>query len=316
MMEANSGDTSTTPLISPPTQILLCPFCLLNPPPSSSTMVSSVVLTKGFLTQLPVAEGGGTVQEDAQGVYVESGSMGGMKRRVAVFWHQIARSPTPPTPSFLWFYGLLTGSHLAMSGDLWQICCRDSDRGSRRKWISSRATVLDRMTQEVGGGGTCRLWGNLTPLGGPFSCEHWAHTIVQKIDRAAYFKGRSASNQRIDSKSMFELWITTCYSLDVLCVCKTTWTQSFSFNKQQQKCPKTVKKNSTCSFLDQMESVRLLLYHLWTHHICSITCSLVNLGHGRQFRHWSNYADFPWWRGKRKPFALCVVLRQKSSVTH
>lgn len=116
-------------------------------------MVSSVVLTKGFLTQLPVGEAGGTVQEDAQAVYVESGSMGGMKRRVAVFWHQIARPPPPPTPSFLWFYGLLTGSHLAMSRDLWQICCRDSDRGSRRKGISSRATVLDRMTQGVGGGG-------------------------------------------------------------------------------------------------------------------------------------------------------------------
>lgn len=107
MMEANSGDTSTTPLISPPTQIPLCPFCLLNPPPSSSTMVSSVVLTKGFLTQLPVAEGGGTTQEDAQGEYVESGSMGGMKRRVAVFWHQIARSPPPQPPPSCGFMAYL-----------------------------------------------------------------------------------------------------------------------------------------------------------------------------------------------------------------
>lgn len=37
--------------------------------------------------------------------------------------------------------------HLAMRGDLWQICCKDFDRGSRGKGISSRAPVLDRMAQ-------------------------------------------------------------------------------------------------------------------------------------------------------------------------
>lgn len=37
--------------------------------------------------------------------------------------------------------------HLTMRGNLWQICSRDFDRGSRRKGISSRAPVLDQIAQ-------------------------------------------------------------------------------------------------------------------------------------------------------------------------
>lgn len=52
----------------------------------------------------------------------------------------------PPSCGFM-AYLPVADFHLATRGDLWQICCRDFDRGSRRKGSSSRAPVLDRMTQ-------------------------------------------------------------------------------------------------------------------------------------------------------------------------
>lgn len=120
-----------------------------------------------------------------------------MKGRVAVFWHQIPgffflSSPWPQPPPSCGFMAYLPVAdfHLAMSGDLWQVCCRHSDRGSRRKGISSRETVLDRMTR----GRTCKFWGNLTPLGGPLRCERQACKIGQKIVWAKEFKGNKAEN--------------------------------------------------------------------------------------------------------------------------
>lgn len=44
---------------------------------------------------------------------------------------------SPPSCGFM-AYLPVADFHLAMR-DLWQICCRDFDRGSRRKGISSRA---------------------------------------------------------------------------------------------------------------------------------------------------------------------------------
>lgn len=188
-MEANSGDTSTTPLTSPTTQT---PLCLPKPCP---------VLHNGFQCGAnkrlpdPVAEGGGTAQEDPRCKWTVE-AWGGMKGEggcilasdTKIFFPLLAPQP-PPSCGFM-AYLPVADFHLAMSGDLWQICCRDSDRGSRRKGISSRETVLDRMTR----GGTCKFWGNLTPLGGPLRCEHRACKIVQKIVWAKLFKGKTAQN--------------------------------------------------------------------------------------------------------------------------
>lgn len=71
-MEANSGDTSTTPLTSPTTQT---PLCLPKPCP---------VLHNGFQCGAnkrlpdPVAEGGGAAQEDPRCKWTVE-AWGGMK---------------------------------------------------------------------------------------------------------------------------------------------------------------------------------------------------------------------------------------------
>lgn len=178
MMEANSGDTSTTPLPSPTTQT---PICLSSPLPSTPQWFPLWCQQKA---SWPSCWGWRHCAGGCPGCVWTVEAQGGMKGRVAVFWHQIPRfffplvlpPQTPPSCGFM-AYLPVADFHLAMSGDLWQICCRYSDRGSRRKGISSRETVLDRMTHR----GTCKFWGNLTPVGGPLRCERRACKIVQKI---------------------------------------------------------------------------------------------------------------------------------------
>lgn len=50
---------------------------------------------------------------------------------------------SPPSCGFM-AYLPVADFHLAMRGDLSQICCKDFDR---KKGMSSRASVLDRMAQ-------------------------------------------------------------------------------------------------------------------------------------------------------------------------
>lgn len=62
---------------------------------------------------------------------------------MVIFWYRI---PSPPPCGFM-AYLPVADFHLSMRGDLGLICCRDFDRGSRRKGVSSRAPVLDRIAQ-------------------------------------------------------------------------------------------------------------------------------------------------------------------------
>lgn len=131
-------------------------------------MVSSVVPTKGFLTQLLRVE---ALCGRMPGVCVDSGSMGRDEGEGGC----ILASDTkiPPTPSFLWFYGLLTGSRLS-SGLQVEISGRSVAEiltGALGEKGSPAGRLLDRMTG-LGGGGTCKFWGNFTPLGGPLRCKH------------------------------------------------------------------------------------------------------------------------------------------------
>lgn len=55
--------------------------------------------------------------------------------------------------------------HLAMRGDLWQICCRDFCQGLQEERDLQQGSCAG--PDDPGGGN----WGNLTPLGGPLRCE-------------------------------------------------------------------------------------------------------------------------------------------------
>lgn len=96
--------------------------------------------SNGFLTQLSLTEGGGSAQGGCPGC-VDSGGMGREGGKSGCILALILRSFhffPPPSCGFM-AYLPVADFHLAMRGDLWQICCRDFDRGSRRKGISSRA---------------------------------------------------------------------------------------------------------------------------------------------------------------------------------
>lgn len=97
-----------------------------------------------------------------------------------VFWHRILRPFYFFSPSFLWFYGLLTGSRLS-SG---------YERGSLADLLQRFWQGLQEERELQQGscagpddpGGLASSWGNLTPLGGPLWCElGCAKTTVGQI---------------------------------------------------------------------------------------------------------------------------------------
>lgn len=174
----DSGDTSTTPLTSLTTQ---SPLCLPNPLPSTPQWFPVWCQQKA---SWPSCWGWRHHTGGCPGwVCVDSGSMGRdegeggciLASATTIFFFPL---PPPQTPSFLWFYGLLTGSRLSS--------------GYERR---SLADLLQRFWQglqekkalqhgdwagpdDPGGEGTCRFWGNLTPPGGPLRCERWACKTV------------------------------------------------------------------------------------------------------------------------------------------
>ncbi len=108
MMEGNYGDTSLTTRSSPN---------YLDLPSSSAdttTMHTATGVPRGqmALTHLSPRKGGGAAQGGCTGC-VDSGGMGreGGEGGCILAWNSEALSLF--SPSFLWFYGLLTGSRLS-----------------------------------------------------------------------------------------------------------------------------------------------------------------------------------------------------------
>lgn len=84
--------------------------------------------SNGFLTQMSVAEGGGTAQGGCPGC-VDRGGMGreggGVGYILALVFFCFFSSPSCGFMAYL----PVADFHLAMRGDLWQICCRDFCQG-------------------------------------------------------------------------------------------------------------------------------------------------------------------------------------------
>lgn len=116
MMEGNYGDTSQTPCSSPNNLDLplsSCPVVSLhNTHKLQSRNHSGAPPSNGFLTHSPVAAVRALHGEDALGGWTVE-AWGERAGRVVAFWHGIPRPFLLFFPSFLWFYGLLTGSRLS-----------------------------------------------------------------------------------------------------------------------------------------------------------------------------------------------------------
>lgn len=136
--------------------------------------------------------------------------------------------PFPLLPVVLWpTYSPVADFHLALRGDLWQVCCRGFDWGCKRKGISSRAAPDDPR-----GAGSGAI---LTPLGGPLSRACWAGPDVH---RASEFSSLHFDfNEALSIYSCF----TPCWCFCVLQVMETIRRVFFITQSERVKavCGKT-----------------------------------------------------------------------------
>lgn len=134
MMEGNYSGTSLTPRSSPGSPLVFRPRRPAQLPQGCPTIQW---LPDPFVGRL----------RDALRCVWTVEAWGEKEGKMVIFWHRIPKPVlffSPPSCGFM-AYLLVADFHLATRGDLWQICCRDFDRGSRRKGISNRASGLDRM---------------------------------------------------------------------------------------------------------------------------------------------------------------------------
>ena len=174
-----------TPRWHPTAHLTIWIFLLCSSASITTTTLHSSMATAGVphsqMASWPIClepRVGALHREDALGVWTVE-ARGEREERV-VFWHRILRPFYFFSPSFLWFYGLLTGSRLS-SG---------YERGSLADLLQRFWQGLQEERELQQGscagpddpGGLASSWGNLTPLGGPLWCEPGcAKTTVGQI---------------------------------------------------------------------------------------------------------------------------------------